>query len=158
MLQACATQQELDDSSGEDQREVMMVRRLNIKHSNYIWMNFTGTSLNVLTLIDSGAQVSVLPCKLYEKLPKEKQHPKSKSTVKIKAGNGTEIKCFGVAPVEFGFQGMTFVYNLYVVEDTVQPILGYDFMHDVGGSEISPSENTVKIRGKLLNLVTPADV
>ena len=104
-MQACATQQESSDSGGEDQREVMMVRRLNIKHSNYIWVNFTGTSLNVLTLIDSGAQVSVLPCKLYEKLPKEKQHPKSKSTVKIKAGNGTEIKCFGVAPVEFGFQG-----------------------------------------------------
>ena len=71
---------------------------------------------------------------------------------------GPAYEAYEDAPVEFGFQGMTFVYNLYVVEDTVQPILGYDFMHDVGGSEISPSENTVKIRGKLLNLVTPADV
>ena len=82
---------------------------------------------------------------------------KMKSTVKIKAGNGTEIKCFGVA-LDFQFQGINFVDNMYIVDDSVQRILGYDFLRDAGGSEISPSANTVKIRGKQLKLVTSEEV
>ena len=144
-----------EDQSTESE---VMIMSLNTNNSNYVWVDFTGTDVRALHLIDSGAQVSVLPLKLYNKLPREKQHAKMKSTVKIKAGNGTEIKCFGVAPVEFQFQGMNFVYNMYIVDDSVQPILGYDFLRDAGGSEISPSANTVKIRGKQLKLVTSEEV
>ena len=35
-----------------------------------------------------------------------------------------------------------------IIDDSVQPILGYDFLRDAGGSEISPSANTVKISGQ----------
>ena len=47
---------------------------------------------------------------------------------------------------------------MYIIDDSVQHILGYDFLRDAGGSEISPSANTVKIRGKQLKLMTSEEV
>ena len=68
-----------------------------------------------------------MPISLYESLPPHVRPPLKLSYITIKAGND-DIKLFGVALVKFEFQGMKFEYKMHIVEDTVQPILGYDFL------------------------------
>ena len=41
------------------------------------------------------------------------------------------------------------------MDNTIGPILGYNFLHDTGDSDISPSAKTVTIRGKKLKLLGP---
>ena len=59
-----------EDQSTESE---VMIMSLNTNNSNYVWVDFTGTDIRASHLIDSGAQVSVLPLKLYNKLQREKQ-------------------------------------------------------------------------------------
>ena len=107
-----------------------------------------------MTLIDTGAQISVLPKHVYDALSKEVRLALRPSNVVIKVGNGTVIKCYGVAKVKFEFQGMTFEHDLHVVENTVQqPILGYDFLHETGDAVLRPSSHTVEINGRKLKLL-----
>ena len=54
--------------------------------------------------------------------------------------------------MKFEFQEMTFEHDLYVVEDSIQPILGYDFLHKTGDAVIRPSAHAVEINGKKLTL------
>ena len=126
---------------------------INVNNSNYLWVHYTGTGIKELNLIDSGAQVSVIPKKLYDKISEKKRTPLMTAAVDIKAGNGSSIKCYGMVTLCFNFQDMDFKYNFYVVEDNVQAILGYDFMRDTGDWKIIPSTNSVTIRGKKLELV-----
>lgn len=148
-----------EDEDEEAQREdTAMVRTLNIHNSNYIWVDVDNTDIKILALIDSGAQVSVLPKKIYDKIPTDVRRKLKTTKIKIKAGNGTEIKCFGVSTLAFSFQDLHFVYDLHVVEDTVQPILGFDFLRSTKKAEISPTANTVTINGKVLKLVEAQDI
>ena len=73
-----------EDQSTESE---VMIMSLNTINSNYVWVDFTGIDIRALHLIYSGALVSVLPLKLYNKLPREKQHVTNKLTVTIKDGN-----------------------------------------------------------------------
>ena len=125
---------------------------LNLVNANYLWVNFTGTDVTVLTLIDSGAQVSLIPKHVYEKLPRRKRAPLQPTEMKIAMGNGNRIEVYGRADIAFEFQGLKFQYGMYVVEDSVQPLLGYDFLRDTGDAHISPSEHSVTIMGKKLQL------
>ena len=133
----------------------MNVRTLNISNSNYIWVKYTGTGVTALNLIDSGAQVSVIPKRLYDSFDEAQRSELRPTTLSIKAGNGSDIKCYGIATVDFEFEDMNFTYDLCVVDDSVKPILGYDFLHHTGDATISPSSHTVKIRGRTLKLVDP---
>ena len=90
----------------EEQVETAMVRMLNIHNSNYIWLKFDNTDLSVLALIDSGAQVSVLPKKLYDRIPTNVRRRLRRTEIQIYAGNGTAINCFGVTTLAFNFQDM----------------------------------------------------
>ena len=116
-------------------------------------MEYTGTNCGAKTLIDTGAQVSVMPKYVYDGLPTEKKPPLRPSKLKIKAGNGTNIKLFGVAKMDFKIEDREFTYDLHVVDNSIGQILGYDFLHDTGDSTISPSSQTVTIRGKKLKLL-----
>ena len=108
-----------------------------------------------MTLIDTGAQISVLPKNLYDAIPVNVRPALRDSKVMIKAGNGTVIQCHGVATVSIEFQGMSFDQEFHVVEDTVQPILGYDFLHEGKDTVLRPSSHSVEINGKKLKLVDP---
>ena len=126
---------------------------INLLHSNYVWVKYTGTDVEALNLIDTGAQVSILPKSLYDALPEAKRPPLKPCRLNIMVGNGSSIKLFGTAKIEFEFEDMQFCYEMHVVEDTVdKPILGYDFLHDTGDSKIVPSSHAVIIRGKRLKL------
>lgn len=149
---------EYDDEEEDDGADTAMVRTLNIHNSNYIWINVDNTDVRVLALIDSGAQVSVLPKRIFDVIPSNVRRKLRTTKIKIKAGNGTEIKCFGVSTIAFSFQELHFIYDLHVVEDAVQPILGYDFLRSTDSAEISPTANTVTINGKVLKLVQAEDI
>ena len=113
--------------------------------------------MDALNLIDTGAQVSVIPKHLYDSLPDKKRPPLKPSKIHIRAGNESRIGFYGVANLDFEIQGMKFNYDVHVVDDSVGPILGYDFLRDTGDSHISPSEHSVTIRGKKLKLSDPTE-
>ena len=77
----------------EEEPEVVVVRVINVNNSNYLWVHYTGTGIKELNLIDSGAQVSVIPKKLYDKISDRKRTALMTAAVDIKAGNGSSIKC-----------------------------------------------------------------
>ena len=97
----------------------------------------------------------MIPRYIYDGFPEKTKPPIRPCKLKIKAGNGTNIKLFGVATIEFKIDDMKFNYDMHIVDNTIGPILGYDFLHDTGDSEISPSAKTVTIRGKKLKLLGP---
>ena len=122
-----------------------------------MWVKYTGTDVDALNLIDTGAQVSVIPKHLYDSLPDKKRPPLKPSKIHIRAGNESRIGFYGVANLDFEIEGMKFNYDVHVVDDSVGPILGYDFLRDTGDSHISPSEHSVTIRGKKLKLSDPRE-
>ena len=147
-----------DDDERDECGDFIYINTLNVKDSNYIWIFITGTSVKSLALIDSGAQVSVMPKKTFDSIPTNNRPTLRSTSVRIKAGNGSGITCHGVAPISFNFQGLNFTHNMHIVEDTMQTILGYDFLREAGDSYISPSDDTVRVRGEVLELVKPGDV
>ena len=50
-------------------------RLINILHSDYIWLDYTGTNCGAKTLIDREAQVSLMLKYVYDGLPTEKKLP-----------------------------------------------------------------------------------
>ena len=91
-----------------------------------------GTTSGAKTLIDTGAQVSVIPRYIYDGFPEKTKPLIQPCKLKIRAGNGTNIKLFGVATIEFKIDDMTFTYDMHIVDNTIGPFLGYDFLHDIG--------------------------
>ena len=75
-----------------------------------------------LFLIDSGADVSVLPL----------TSPSSAATGALVAANGTRIRTFGVKSVELQFGSLSLSHHFYLA-DISKPILGSDFFaqHDI---------------------------
>ena len=55
-----------DDDERDECGDFIYINTLNVKDSNYIWIFITGTSVKSLALIDSGAQVSVMPKKTFD--------------------------------------------------------------------------------------------
>ena len=66
-----------------------------------------GTTRGAKTLIDTGAQVSVIPRYIYDGFPEKTKPPIRPCKLKIRARNGTDIKLFGVAVIEFKIDDMT---------------------------------------------------
>ena len=51
----------------------------------------------------------------------------------IKPANGTDVMCYGVCPIKVKIERFEMVHDFFIIEDSVIPIIGRDFMrkHDV---------------------------
>ena len=134
--------------------DVVTINSIHQKNANFIWATFGNCAVKSLCLIDTGAQVSIIPKKLFDALPSTELQVTS---IDVRAGNGSKIQCHGSANVSIAFQGLTFAHPMYVVSDVKHVILGYDFLNATGDAHISPSHNSVRICGKDISLVDTDD-
>ena len=139
-------------------KEDSKVRIIDIRKQDYIWVDYAAGDVKALTLIDTGAQVSVLPKQLYDAIPEEMKKPLRETDVELRLADGTDVLCYGIMNVAFDFQDMSFAYDMHIIDDVMQPILGYDFLHEVGDAEVLPAQETVKIRGNKLKLTDRSGV
>ena len=73
--------------------------------------------------IDSGADVSVVPPSLIQKLSSDKNDLQEVKD-KLFAANGSSLRCLGMLKVTMEWQERTVEENIYVVEGLTQPLLG----------------------------------
>ena len=89
-------------------------------------------------LMDTGADISILPAHLYENTKDEYKQPLQISDKNIKAGNNTKCDTKGMAEIQLRIEScekerMRFKQKFYVCGDATTPILGTDFMWDNWG-------------------------
>ena len=96
-----------------------------------VGMYVVGLEEPVITLVDTGAAVSILPAPLFNKLPTE-QRKLTPTTLDIRAGNDTKIICNGIAKLAIWFQPLTkrYEHEFYICNEDTVPILGMDFMSE----------------------------
>ena len=133
------------------------VKQINLRRLDYVWMKFTNSDVEALTAIDTGADVSVLPRQLYDSIPDEIRNPLRPTETIIQVHNNI-IHCHGIAAVAFEFQGMQFDFDVCVVDDVIQPILGYDFLQAAGDTEVLPATEKIMIGGKRIKLIDRSEV
>ena len=100
-----------------------------------------------LFLVDSGAQVSILPRVVYDQFYDRTTTPLCVSDMNIRARNGTQVKCYGYAHCLIKIDDSYIRHPFYVCEDATVPILGIKFqeVHDL---HVCPTERTVFLRGR----------
>ena len=135
-----------------DDDRVTLPPTFNIARPMYIWVTFAGTKIHAETLIYFGAQVSTIPRRLFEDINKIKPTKVQQTDIQIRTGDNTPVACTGVAKLTFQFSNLEFTYELYIAEDTQQPILGCDFLNHTGDAKLSLTKPTVIIHGVELEL------
>ena len=87
----------------------------------------------MLYLVDSGAQISILPRAVYDQYYDRTTTPLSESDMTIKAGNETRVECHGIAHCLIKLGGVFIRHPFYICEDAAVPILGIKFqeVHDL---------------------------
>ena len=134
--------------------DVVTINSIHHKNANFIWATFGNRAVKSICLIDTGAQVSIIPKKLFDTLPPADLRA---ANIDIRAGNGSKIPCHGIATVSIAFQGLQFEHPMYVVSDVKHVIIGYDFLNATKDAHISPSHNSVRICGQDIALVDTDD-
>ena len=101
----------------------------------------------MLYLVDSGAQISILPRAVYDQYYDRTTTPLSESDMTIKAGNDTRVECHGIAHCLIKLGGVFIRHPFYICEDATVPILGIKFqeVHDL---HLWPAEKAMFLKGK----------
>ena len=93
-------------------------------------MKLTNSSRQALTLVDTGACVSVMPRNLYYSIDESHRGPLEANGIRLQAGNGTEVTTFGEAEVTFQLNGKEYKHIFNVCSDDSGLVLGVDFIRD----------------------------
>ena len=112
----------------------------------HVWLTVETTGREVLVLLDSGASVSILPRCLYESIASSRRHPLNPPLVKLRAGNGTDVTCYGEAKVDFSMNNKVYSHPFHICDDKSGVLLGVDFIRD-HQVVFKPSQNVVTIAG-----------
>ena len=111
-----------------------------------------------LCSIDKGAQVSVLPRYIYDSLPENDRQPLRSTKLQIKLADDVDLTCFGVSRVIFQLQGEKYECDMHIVDDSVQPILGEDFLATADDSDPSPCINNIRFMVRPLNFLIMIEI
>ena len=98
-----------------------------------VWVELPDAQEGHAFLIDGGSGKSFLPISVFRSIAQEKRMGLREPPMFVKAANGTEVICYGVCEVKVKIETFEMEHVFFIVEDTVMPILGRDFMkvHDV---------------------------
>ena len=97
-------------------------------------------------LVDTGATISILPLKLWEEIHPEDRTPLAATTMKIRAGNDTQVDVRGTSEVKLTLNGEQYPYMFYICADATAPILGMNFQSEYD-MYLRPAKDKVYIRG-----------
>lgn len=81
-------------------------------------------------LVDTGAQVTMMPLSWYNSIPPERRPPLTNSQLRIVAANKTTFAVSGMAEFRLRIKGTTFPCNIYISPDEDAGIQGMDFMQE----------------------------
>ena len=81
-------------------------------------------------LVDTGAQVTMMPLSWYNSIPPERRPPLTNSQLRIVAANKTTFAVSGMAEFRLRIKGTAFPCNIYISPDEDAGILGMDFMQE----------------------------
>ena len=94
----------------------------------YVWVNFHEVMIDQLMLLDSGAQMSIIPLHIYAALPLCDRPVVRPEPFPITAGNGTVVQSLGIITLEIKLQDVVVKQVFHVCANNTQPVLGKDFL------------------------------
>ena len=83
----------------------------------HVWMTIEKSPRQALVLVDTGACVSIMPKCLYESISDAARQPLCATTTGLKAGNNTEVTCYGTAEIAFKLNGKSYKHVFHVCDD-----------------------------------------
>ena len=115
----------------------------------------TDSSTHLRFLVDTGAQVSVIP-------PSPSDRKFAHSTLTLQAVNNTPIRTYGTRSLTLTLGLRRKLRWVFVIADTDTPILGADFLRhynlivDLAHHRLSDATTTLAVKGIVLNGVSPS--
>ena len=104
------------------------------RNCTYIWVALQGhNSQKMMFLMDTGANISILPANLYDGTDNKFKTDLLPSDMNILAGNNTKCNTRGMCTMNLRIEGVNkeqlkFKQKFYICTDATTPILGCDFM------------------------------
>ena len=105
-----------------------------------------------LFLIDTGAQVSMMPLSWYNGIPPEQRPPLEETNLRIMAANKTTFRVSGCVRVAIKIHGIEYPCTLHISPDEDVGILGMDFMHDYHVI-LNPTDMKMSINNRLVPIL-----
>ena len=119
--------------------------------SFYVWAKIHQEVPDMPFLIDTGAGVSLLPERLYYKIPEDDRPPLLYSSIKIYCGNSNRIRVTGVVALTMRIQNVDYKGIFHVSPDEVKGILGTDFLERYD-AKVQLRRRCLKLNNKPINV------
>ena len=119
--------------------------------SFYVWAKIHHEMPDMPFLIDTGAGVSLLPERLYYKIPEEDRPPLFYSSIRIFCGNSNPIRVTGVVALTVRIQNVDYSAIFHVSADEVKGILGTDFLERYD-AKVQLKRRCLQLNNKCINI------
>ena len=115
------------DQDYRKRRHVCLVER-DEDFAHYSWVMIGDEMTEMLMLIDTGAQISIIRYADFQRIPKPSRPKLQPSQINITVGDGKTLGCEGVAVFKIRVNYLEFKHPLYVCREATQNIMGNDFI------------------------------
>ena len=120
----------------------------------FAWVHFHEVMIDQLMLLDSGAQMSVIPLYIFAALPLCDRPVVRPEPFPITAGNGTKVHSLGVVTLEIKLQNVVVKQIFHVCGNTTQPVLGKDFLNAHNATVQHGSHSRMFLEGEEIDIFT----
>ena len=111
-----------------------------------------GAQSDTRFLLDTGANMNILPIRVYHSILAEQRPSLEKTKFDIMVGNGESMKVDGIVTTKVKFGEESYEARFYVVQESEMAVLGTSFMIDYGVKIAMGLKPTCSIRGNAVPL------
>lgn len=104
--------------------------------------------------VDTGAKCNVMSQTIFEQIANNKRPVKQSKTPNLVAYGGSKIETRGLVTLQCGLNGQNHSLPFFLVNQDVQPLLGFRACLDMGIVTISPDVHHVSMEGSTEDILT----
>lgn len=109
----------------------------------FVTLHFNKTPIDVK--VDTGAKCNVMPEKIFKQITKDVLSVKQLKTPNLVAYGGSKIETEGLVTLPCSFNGQNYSLSFFLVNQDVQPLLGFRACLDMGIVTVSPHVHLISM-------------